>query len=260
MVGNPTHMKLRTTGMMTLKSSNVIAAAVLSVGLTSIGAPDVGHAADRDPFALYGERILFDVYRNDKRVGTHEVLFKRDGETLVVDSDFNLSLRILGLFTYDYRYQSSESWANGTLIALDATIDDNGDETSVRVTKTNGMLKIAGPGAEEIAPLGIYPTTHWNAGVIGTTQVINTITGSVNNVILKDKGRMDVPTGDTVRSATHFAYQGDLSTEVWYDDDGRWVKMQFPGSDGTMIEYRCQICGNTQAADGSPNQSVSNGG
>ena len=42
--------------------------------------------------------------------------------------------------------------------------------------------------------------------------------------------------------ATHHAYTGDLSTEVWYDDAGRWVKMRFEAQDGSTIDYVCRRC------------------
>jgi len=42
--------------------------------------------------------------------------------------------------------------------------------------------------------------------------------------------------------ATHYVYSGELDTEVWYDDEGRWVKMRFKGRDGSTIEYVCRRC------------------
>jgi geranylgeranyl diphosphate synthase type II len=42
--------------------------------------------------------------------------------------------------------------------------------------------------------------------------------------------------------ATYYRYTGDLLAELWYDDDGRWVKMRFKGRDGSMIEYVCRRC------------------
>ncbi len=238
--------------MMILKSSKVSAAGLIAIGVAMLAPSGDTLASGADPFSLYGERIYFDVYRNDKRVGAHEVRFRRDGNQIVADSSFDLSLRILGLFTYTYSYQSSEKWENNQLVALNATIDDNGDISSVRVDKTDGQLQVIGPTSQEIGVPDLFPTTHWNSNVVGATQIINTITGSINEVTMVDMGRTEVPAGDTLRPATHFAYQGELSTEVWYDDEGRWVKMRFPGSDGTMIEYRCQVCGHTVAADGSP--------
>ena len=42
--------------------------------------------------------------------------------------------------------------------------------------------------------------------------------------------------------ATRYAYSGELQTEVWYDECGRWVKMRFAGRDGSIIDYVCRQC------------------
>ena len=42
--------------------------------------------------------------------------------------------------------------------------------------------------------------------------------------------------------ATLYRYTGDLDTEVWYDDEGRWVRMRFKAKDGSVITYQCEVC------------------
>ena len=86
----------------------------------------------------------------------------------------------------------------------------------------------------------------------GATQVINTITGKINDVELQRRDTTAISTKHGDITATHYAYQGDLTTEVWYDDNGKWVKMRFPGKDGVMIEYKCRVCGteHLQTGDG----------
>ena len=81
-------------------------------------------------------------------------------------------------------------------------------------------------------PAPILPTDHWNAAVLGNTRVLNTLTGIVNDVRINKLGRTEVATEVGQVSATHYAYTGDLQTEVWYDDAGSWVKMRFKGNDG----------------------------
>ncbi len=237
--------------MVMLKINNCRYALCAGLLVATVGSPAVASAESltSKAFSLYGDRISFDVYRNDKRVGFHEVTFRAEGDQLVVDSTFELSLRFLGLFSYNYSYKSTEAWQDGHLQSLRAEIDDNGDSSTVVATPSGEGLQLTGPESQEIIPKGLFPTTHWNAGVIGSTQVINTITGQLNDVEMVDKGLNTIQTGNTTRPATHFAYQGELNTEVWYDGDGRWVKMRFPGKDGVMIEYRCQLCGQTSSAE-----------
>ena len=51
-----------------------------------------------------------------------------------------------------------------------------------------------------------------------------------------------------VKLAQRYRYFGDLSVDIWYDGDGRWVKMQFTAKDGSSIEYVCRSCRRDGAA------------
>lgn len=212
---------------------------------TAVSVAATSHAASvgENPFAHYGEKIVFDVIRKDDKVGTHEVTFTRDGDDIIATSRFEVSIKVLIVPVYSYLYTSTERWRNGKLISLSAETNDNGDLSELKVSRANGKLVLTGSGGDLTADGGLYPTTHWNSGVIGSTEVINTITGKINAVTMENRGVKSITTNTGKRPATHFAYQGDLSTEVWYDSAGKWVKMRFPGKDGVMIEYRCQQCG-----------------
>ena len=90
------------------------------------------------------------------------------------------------------------------------------------------------------APL--YPTNHWNPAVVEQVRVLNTLTGKINNVQIKAQNKESVLTENGTIEATRYAYSGDLETEVWYDDAGRWVKMRFKARDGSTINYVCRRC------------------
>ncbi len=203
-----------------------------------------------DPIAAYGDQIVFDVYRKGSQVGTHEMTFRREGDDIIAETRFEVSIKVLIVPVYSYLYTSTERWRDGKLVALNANTNDNGDVSTLSVKHENGTLRLSGTGGEYIALGGLYPTTHWNSGVKGSTQVINTITGKINDVELQRRDTTPISTKFGNITATHYAYQGDLTTEVWYDDHGKWVKMRFPGKDGVMIEYKCRVCGTDHVQTG----------
>ncbi len=222
-----------------VKTLSALAVAVAIYAPTHSFAQSIGE----DPVAVYGDKIVFDVFRKGSPVGTHEVTFHRDGEDIIADTRFEVSIKIFVIPVYSYLYTSNERWRDGKLISLTAKTNDNGDISNLQVTRENGALMLTGSGGEFTAPGNLYPTTHWNSDVIGSTQVINTITGKINDVELQNRGTSTVITKHGELQANHFAYQGDLTTEVWYDSAGKWVKMRFPSKDGVMIEYQCRACG-----------------
>lgn len=192
--------------------------------------------------ALYGERISFDVWRNGTLVGAQTVSFSEKDGALFVDIDFQLKIEALYITFYKMRYQSRSLWRDGNLVMLSAKTDRNGEVTEVDAKAESASLKGNGPKGQFAVPLGTYPTDHWNAGVISTTQLINTINGSVNKVRLVRQSVEEVQTERGAIKATHYKYQGEIQNEVWYDADGRWVQMKFNGDDGSLIEFRCRKC------------------
>ena len=197
---------------------------------------------DTNPFELYGHQIIFDVVREGKRVGTHVVGFQGFPNDLVVTSKFNLKIDILFINAYSFEYSSKANWKDGILHDLSVLVDDNGEKLSLEAKKRSKYLTVSNDQESFQVPLPIYPTNHWNAGVLGQNKVLNTLTGELNNVEIIEKGYEMVETRQGKVKALRYAYTGDLETEIWYDDKKRWVGMEFVGSDGSLIKYLCQKC------------------
>ena len=195
-----------------------------------------------DPIALYGDKIAFDVFRDDERVGTHTVKFSRAGEEIIVNSRFEIKIDVFFLTVYRFLYKSDAIWRDGALSALNVEVDDNSEVFWLKAKRYGNVTDIQSAFSNVKHEGIVYPTNHWNARVLGETRVLNTLTGLVNNVSIAARDREVVQTERGKIEATRFSYSGDLETEVWYDDWGRWVKMQFSSRDGTKIKYVCRRC------------------
>jgi hypothetical protein len=121
-------------------------------------------------------------------------------------------------------------------------VNDDGDKFSFDANKRSGKLVISNMKNSFEAFLPVYPTNHWNAGVLNQKQVLNTLTGELNQVEIIKKGHEVINATNGQIRAMRYAYTGDLQTEIWYDEKNRWVGMQFIGSDGSLIKYVCQKC------------------
>ena len=195
-----------------------------------------------DPYSLYGEEIFFDVYRDGDKVGFHRVRFSGSGDDLTVRSDFELEIDFLFLTAFRYLYNSEGQWRQGRLESLTATVDDDGEDFAFGVFRDGPQLRIEKASGNITADAPLFPTTHWNVRVLDQSQVLNTLTGLVNQVRIESRARETVATERGEIPATRYAYTGELETEVWYDDAGRWVKLRFDGRDGSNIEYLCRRC------------------
>lgn len=195
-----------------------------------------------DPIARYGNELRFQIRRDDAPVGTHIVQFNRGADGIQVVAQSKIDISFLGFNAYSFRYRSESLWQNGVLAALSVKVDDDGDLTNITAKRENNELVVTGPDGEKTLPPGIYPTDHWNCGVLSSTMVLNTLTGNPNDVTIRPRGQEKLPSAKGPLSATHFTYDGDLVTNAWYDRDGRWVGLQFKARDGSTIVYRCMNC------------------
>jgi Domain of unknown function (DUF6134) len=194
------------------------------------------------PIHLYGNEISFDVHRNGEKVGFHRVRFDGGGEALTVESNFQLRIEVLFVPVFRYAYRSEGRWRDGRLESLHVTLDDDGKRSALNAIRDGDIMRINQGDRTYTTRAPLYPTNHWNAGVLVQDRVLNTLTGRLNAVRIEPVARETVTTERGTNPATRYAYSGDLETEVWYDDAGRWVKMRFAGRDGSTIEYICRRC------------------
>jgi hypothetical protein len=194
-----------------------------------------------DPFRLYGDEIRFDVERDGNVVGQHVVTFTRTDQGVRADSRADVNVELLFVSAYRFRYQARELWSGGELQSIEASTNDDGDYSHVQATRdATGLLIQSTEGTYE-AP-SVSPISHWNAAMLKGGLLLNTMTGELSNIDVFDQGLDTVDTRNGSLHAHHYLYSGDLNGEIWYDEDGRWVKLRFRADDGSIIDYICRRC------------------
>ena len=196
-----------------------------------------------DPLAMYGPELRFRVWRDGSEIGSHVVTFRRDGEAIRADARFDVAVRLLGITVFRYGYAASALWRDGEMARIEATVDDDGTVLALQAERHGDSVIVDGPKglARFAAPL--WPTSHWHPGVLSQSRVLNTLTGGIDAVTITPAGVEVVATNAGPVRAARYRYSGDLrDVEAWYDDAGRWVGLRFPGTDGTLIEYVCDLC------------------
>jgi len=216
----------------------------LVLNVQNVNPPPADQIPDIDPIRLYGNEIVFDVYRKNSKVGEHRATFSRQGDDLMVTSQMNIAVDVLFFTAYRFEYESTEVWRNGELRAISVNVDDNGKIARTTAKVEDGLFKIDGPRGSFIGSSWVFPTNHWHRGQASSTTILNTLNGRLSQVEVVPRGIEQIVTAQGTVEADHFEYTGQLrDTEVWYDAQNRWVKMRFKARDGSAIEYRCRQCG-----------------
>ncbi len=182
----------------------------------------------------------YDVLRNGKKIGDHEIRFSRSGSTLRVVSETRMKVKFLFITAYRYHYRSEEVWKGGVLESVTTDVNDNGKRTSTRV-EADGSDYVAtdADGNTRRIERAFFTTNHWNVGVVAANTLYNTITGRLNEV--------EITNADGAPGPDAFALQvrGDLDIDTRYDMVGNWLGMTFTHDDGSEIQFRCTDCRNT---------------
>ena len=190
----------------------------------------------------YPAEIAFDVFRNDKLVGEHVTRFQTLENGLSVKSRMALEIKFLFIKAYEFEYLSDTLWCSDKLQSLEATTDRNGEISRVSGKADDDTLVISSANGEARTTREILTTDHWNPMVLNRNEVLNTITGSVNNVAIRPCGQGTPRVEKAAPDASCYEYTGDLNTRVWYDSLGRWRGLEFKGDDGSTITYVCKRC------------------
>ena len=204
-----------------------VVSCTLMLGIGIQVASAVSLEAKDDPIALYGKEIAFDVFRKKERVGSHIVRFIREGDELAVNSRLELKIDVLFVTVYRFFYQSDAIWRGFSIDSLRVKVDDNGEVLRLGANWNGKITSIRSHSGTAKFEGHLFPTNHWNSDILQERRVLNTLTGQVNNVRIEKQKRERVSTERGEIEATRYTYTGDLQTEVWYDDLGRWVKLHF---------------------------------
>ena len=196
--------------------------------LTSMPAPWV---------ATDGAVIDFTVLRKGKPFGTHKLSFERDdsGE-LTVTTDVDLQVKFGPITAFKYRLDSVENWINGKLVSLSGKSNNDGRKGEVVAEVADDQLVVDGTKFDGALPLTTIPSSHWNRLQVYQGQMLSTETGEVLDIDVETLGEDMVRVDGQDVEATHYRLKSDITVDLWYDNQSRWVKLAFEVR-GQDIEY-----------------------
>lgn len=200
-----------------------------TASLTSLPAPWV--ASD-------GAVIDFMVLRNGKPFGQHVLTFDREADGhLKVTSDVDLEVKIGPFTAFRYRLDSIERWQDGQLISLISSSNNDGRKGTVSAQVEQGALRVESTKFDGELPLGTIPSSHWNRLQVYQSEMLSTETGEVLEIDVDMLGDDQIEIDGAIVEATHYRLQSDLTVDLWYDQQSRWVKLTFEtrGQDITYV-------------------------
>jgi len=212
---------------------------ILLCALVLVGAPlavQAADAADTPARRVYAFKALLD----DKPIGAHTFTVTGDAASRQVDSEADFSVKFIGITAYRYHHHAQEQWAGECLKRLDASTDDDGKPTSVKLVKTGDANEITTNGASKSEPGCLMTYAYWNPALRDQKRLLNPQTGKVDAVTIARVGAGHVTVGGKDVAAVDWRISGGESpVDVWITDQGDWVGLDSMVSQGKhKLSYR----------------------
>ena len=182
-------------------------------------------------------RIVFDIYRNNKLIGNHVFSFKKNDQQLLVYSEINFKIKKLGIVLYTYHVEGTEIYEDGKLIKFNSKTNQNGKDKYVNMILENEEYTVDGSSYQGKAPTDYLLGTWWNHSIIEAEAQISAVSGRIIKQEVTFLGKETIKLGEKNYKALHFNFSSTdkklakgkrLNTDVWYDEETlNWVKASF---------------------------------
>jgi hypothetical protein len=183
--------------------------------------------------------LEFKIVRDGDDVGHHRITFRKDAEKLVVRSDLKIEVKLLAFIVYHYEQTRSEVWRERKLVALASVANDDGTFYDIKGQAGPNGLRVTSHGKSWTLPADSVPASYWNVSMVTAKgrPLIDAQSGTILDATVKKIGPERITAGGREIVAMHYRLGTERPRDLWYDAQGRWVKMRAKGSDGSVAEW-----------------------
>ncbi|WP_374369420.1 DUF6134 family protein [Dongia sp.] len=184
-------------------------------------------------------RFIYTVTRDNDPIGTQKLEFTAENDDgLLVVTDVEIDVRILGLSFYRFTQHIEERWQGGALQSLLSQTNDDGEERLVDLKREGDRLKGRYNDKTRDVPGSLIPSTLWHPDAIKQTEVLDTVRGRVHQVTVTDKGQVAVALPIGQQDARRYAFTGELNRDVWYGPDATILAAEMKAKDDSTIRQQ----------------------
>ena len=181
--------------------------------------------------------LEFDLFRNNKLIGTHIYEFNRNEKKLEVKSIINFEIKKLGIVLYKYYAKGVEYYFDDKLVSFKSETVQNKKNKFCEINLVNGDFIIKGSSYNGLAPKNFMIGTWWNHSIIDKKAQISAISGRIIKQKVTFIGKENINVNGQNYIALHFNFSSDdeklsknkkLNTDVWYEESTlNWIKASF---------------------------------
>ena len=173
-------------------------------------------------------QLAYEITRKGKRLGFHTIDFSRaDNGDLIVDIHIEMDFKFGPITLFRYRHDNREVWRDGIMLSLKSKTDNNGEEAFADLRLEDGRYVGTGSRYNNDLDAPLMSTSYFNPNFIRQKAFVSSQDGRLLPTGIELMGVEMLKIDNSPVTATRFRLSGKLEIDIWYADDGRWVKTLF---------------------------------
>ena len=183
--------------------------------------------------------LEYEIYLNNGLIGKHVFNFKKNKDTLLVNTEGKFKVKRLGIDLMDYSTKTKETYVNGHLTNFYSETFQNDKRKYVILThnKQKKLFEIDGSSFKGETDVSNIIGSWWNHEIINKKTQISAVSGRVLPQKVKFLGKKDMILFDKKYKALKFSFLSNdnkpldkkkINFNLWYDEDSLlWLKMSY---------------------------------
>ena len=177
------------------------------------------------------KKISFNVFLDNKQVGTHNFVIDRKDEHLWVESNMQLMGKFWGLVPFKYTHQSTEHWESGCLVNLKSQTLKRGKTINISASSGQSGLIIVTSDKTEVIKGCTKSFAYWDPSKLEGHQLLNTENGQLVDVQIKRSNNQN----DASQSIVIKNSEADIN--LGYSVEGDWLWLKSKLEVGGLLHY-----------------------
>ena len=163
--------------------------------------------------------IKFEIYRNDSKVGYHNIILSRDRGMLTVKNKIQFNIKKLGISFYKYESEGTEVYDQaGLLFSFNSKTSDNGKMKFCNIEAEDGKnYLIEGTNYKGSFNKDFAISSYWNHEILKKNTQISGITCKIRDQKVTFLKNETIEVNGQLTKTSVFNIEGKgLNTQIWY--------------------------------------------